>query len=77
MIFIATGTAPAVLATVASRVVPGGVVVAGFQLTGRLTLAEYDDAAARAGLVPVERFATWERAPYRGGDYVVTVDSKR
>jgi hypothetical protein len=62
---------------VASRVAPGGVVVAGFQLSGRLTLAGYDDAADRAGLVAVERFATWECAPYSGGDYVVTVDSKR
>jgi SAM-dependent methyltransferase len=77
MIFIAAGTAPAVLANVANRVAPGGVVVAGFQLTGRLTLAEYDDAADGAGLGAVERFATWERAPYTGGDYVVTVDSKR
>jgi SAM-dependent methyltransferase len=77
MIFIAAGTAPSVLANVASRLTPGGVVVAGFQLTGRLTLAEFDDAAAGAGLVAVERFATWERAPYTGGDYVVTVDSKR
>jgi len=77
MIFIARGTAPAVLANVARRLAPGGLVVAGFQLTGRLTLAEYDDAAAAAGLVPVDRFATWDREPYTGGDYVVTVDSRR
>jgi SAM-dependent methyltransferase len=82
MIFIARGTAPAVLANVASRIEPGGVVVAGFQLTGRLTLEEYDDAATAAGLVAERRFATWERAPFTshadgGGDYVVAVDSKR
>jgi len=57
---------------------PGGLVIAGFQLTGRLSLAQFDDGAAAAGLVPVARFATWDRAPFvAGGDYVVTVDSKR
>ena len=77
MIFVARGTEPAVLATVAARLAPGGLLIAGFQLTGRLSLAEYDTAATAAGLAPVERFATWERAPFAGGDYVVTVDSKR
>jgi SAM-dependent methyltransferase len=77
MIFVARGTEDAVLATVASRVAPGGLVVAGFQLTGRLALEQYDIAAAEAGLAPVERFATWDRDPFTGGDYVVTVDSKR
>jgi SAM-dependent methyltransferase len=77
MIFVARGTEGAVLANIAARVATGGLVIAGFQLTGRLSLAEYDDAAAAAGLAPVERFATWERAPFAGGDYVVAVDSKR
>ena len=77
MIFIARGTERAVLANVASRIAPGGLVIAGFQLTGPLSLAGYDAAAAAAGLTPVERYATWERAPFAGGDYVVTVDSKR
>ena len=66
------------LANVAARLAPGGLVIAGFQLTGRLSLAEYDAAAAAAGLAPVTRFATWDRDPWvDGGDYVVTVDSKR
>ncbi len=78
MIFVARGTESAVLATLASRVAPGGLVIAGFQLTGRLTLAEYDGAATAAGLGPVARFATWDQAPFvAGSDYVVTVDSKR
>jgi SAM-dependent methyltransferase len=77
MIFVARGTEGAVLTSVASRLGPGGLLIAGFQLTGRLTLAEYDAAAGAAGLAPVERFATWERAPFAGGDYVVAVDSKR
>jgi SAM-dependent methyltransferase len=77
MIFVARGTEGAVLTTLASRVAPGGLLIAGFQLTGRLTLDEYDAAAASAGLAPVDRFATWDRDPFAGGDYVVTVDSKR
>ena len=36
-----------------------------------------DDAlAAAAGLEPVARFATWERAPYTAGDYAVSVHRK-
>jgi len=78
MIFVAPGTEHAVLASVTSRLAHGGLVIAGFQLTGRLTLDEYDAAAAAAGLAPVTRFATWDRDPWvDGGDYVVTVDSKR
>lgn len=54
----------------------GGLVVAGFSL-GRvghpLGLDEYDELCAAAGLDLVERWATWERAPYAGGDYAVSV----
>jgi SAM-dependent methyltransferase len=78
MIFVAPGTEAAVLGNVAARLAPGGFVIAGFQLRRRLSLADYDEAAATAGLAPVDRFATWERAPFvAGGDYVVVVDSKR
>jgi hypothetical protein len=75
---VARGTEAAVLAEIASRVAIGGLVIAGFQLTGRLTLPEYDTLAADAGFAPVARFATWDQAPFDGGgDYVVAVDSKR
>lgn len=78
MIFIGPGTEAAVLANVASRVEPGGLVIAGFQTTGPLSVAAYDAAADAAGLEPVARWSSWEQAPFRaGGDYVVTVDSKR
>ncbi len=55
------------LANVAARLAPGALLVAGFQLTGRLTLAEYDAAADAAGLAPVARYATWDRAPFGAG----------
>ena len=77
MIFVAPGTEAAVLEHVAARLAPGGLLVAGFQLTGRLTWDDYAAAAAGAGLDPVARWSTWERAPFTGRDYVVAVDSKR
>ena len=77
MIFVASGTEAAVLRNVADRLGPGGLVIAGFQLQGRLTLDEYTAATAAAGLTPVERWSTWDRDPFTGGDYVVAVDSKR
>ena len=62
------------VAACARHLVPGGRLVAGFQLQeGWPTLAEYDGWGAAAGLVVAERFATWERMPYLGGDYAVTV----
>lgn len=78
MIFVARAAQGAVLRNVASRLAPDGMLVAGFQLGRGLSLDEFDEAATRAGLSPVARFATWDRAPFTaGGDYVVTVDSKR
>jgi 2-polyprenyl-3-methyl-5-hydroxy-6-metoxy-1,4-benzoquinol methylase len=74
MIFVAPGTEAAVVGNLAARLVPGGLLVCGFQLRGPLTLDRYDAIAVDAGLAPVTRDATWEGAPYTGGDYVVTVD---
>ena len=58
----------------AARLRPGGLLVAGFQLqTGRLTLDRYDEITAAAGLQLVDRWATWDREPFHGGDYAVSV----
>jgi SAM-dependent methyltransferase len=74
MIFLARGTEAAVLAQLAARLEPGGLLVAGFQLSaGRLTTQRYDDLAAAAGLELVDRWATWDREPFTGGDYAVSV----
>ena len=74
MIFVARGTESAVLANLARRLAPGGLVIAGFQLSGRLPLAEYDDHARAAGLELEARWSTWDRAPWSGsGDYAVSV----
>jgi len=73
MIFVQLGTEAAVVDTLARVLVPGGLLVAGFQVGRQLTLARYDDLAAAAGLALVHRWATWEQDPYRGGDYAVSV----
>jgi len=72
MIFVAPGTEGAVVQTMARHLQPGGLLVAGFQLHG-LSVAQYDELAAAAGLVLVERFATWDRQPFTGGEYAVSV----
>lgn len=74
MIFLTPGTEAAVLANLAGHLVAGAVVVAGFSLTSRLPLPTYDELAGAAGLELVERWATWDRQPFRaGGDYAVSV----
>jgi len=76
MIFVAPGTEAAVVSHLAARLAPGGLLVCGFQLTGRLPLDRYDAIAEDAGLVRVARDASWDGEPFTGGDYVVTVDRR-
>ena len=74
MIFLAPGTEAGVVANMAGHVEPGGALVAGFSLEpGRLALAHYDAFTEAAGLVLAERWATWDRRPFAGGDYAVSV----
>jgi len=78
MIFLAPGTEAAVVATMARHLRPGGALVAGFQLHpadrgGGLDLAAYDAHGRAAGLELEQRWGTWQREPYRGGDYAVSV----
>ena len=75
MIFVVPGTEGAVVRQVARHLRPGGLMVAGFQVTpGRLSLELYDELAGAAGLVLAERFATWDRKPWApGGDFAVSV----
>lgn len=77
MIFVDPGSEGAVLAAAAGRLIEGGVLVAGFQiLPDRLSLQRYDELAEAAGLQPVARWSTWNRDPFTGGDYAVTVHVK-
>jgi ubiquinone/menaquinone biosynthesis C-methylase UbiE len=70
-LFTAPGTQDALVAGVARHV--GKLLVAGFSLNRGYTAQEYDEHCARAGLRLVERFATWDREEFRGGDYAVSV----
>lgn len=63
---------PGVVAGCVRHLAPGGRLVAGFTLQpGWPTLAEYD--AWCAGLTLEDRWSTWDRAPYEGGGYAVSV----
>lgn len=75
MIFLEPGTEAAVVANLAGLLGPAGVLVAGFQLDGgHLPLADYDAHCRAAGLELAERWATWDRQPWRdGGTYAVSV----
>lgn len=78
MIFLEPGSEAAVVANLARHLTPGGALVAGFQLDGRLPVADYDGFCVAAGLELVERWATWDRQPWReGGEYVVSVHRAR
>lgn len=69
-----------IVVNLAHHVEPGGRLISGFSLeqrTGALTLGQYDDAAASAGLVLEDRWSTWERSPFGDDDrYAVTVFRK-
>lgn len=74
MIFLAPGTEGQVVANLARHLESAGSLVAGFSLEpGRLDLATYDAHAGAAGLALAERWATWDRQPFTGGDYAVSV----
>lgn len=74
MIFLEPGTEARTLTNLAGRLADGGLLVAGFALEPeRLSLSHYDELAEQAGLTPVARFATWDRQPFNGGDYAVSV----
>jgi SAM-dependent methyltransferase len=72
--FTAPGTQPALVAGCARHVGLDGALVAGFQLDAVYDAATYDRDCEAAGLVLVERLATWDGAPWRdGSDYAVSV----
>ena len=72
-LFTPPGTTGALVAGCARHVADGGLLIAGFQLGPRYPIEQYDAEAAASGLELVERFATWDRQPFVGGDYAVSV----
>lgn len=74
MVFVEIGTEAAVVANMARHLVRGGRLVAGFRMgLTPLTFADYDRMAADAGLTLEHRWTTWDRQPFDGGSYAVTV----
>ena len=76
MIFCRVDHRRPIVAPLAAHLASDGLLVAGFSLDqggDALTLADYDEFCLAAGLCLVERYATWERAPYEGGNYAVSV----
>lgn len=75
MIFLTPGSEGRVLANLVHHLVPGGLVIAGFQLRpSGLSLRAYDTLAVAAGLELVDRFATWDADGWvHGGGYAVSV----
>jgi len=72
-LFTPPGTEDALVTACAAHVAAGGVLVAGFQLDRHYTLAAYDAAVAGTGLELAERWGTWDREPFTGGAYAVSV----
>jgi SAM-dependent methyltransferase len=78
MLFCRAGDRAGVVASCTEHLAPGGLLVAGFALrAGGITLDEYDAAAARAGLVLVERWDGWDRGRFADGDYAVSIHGLR
>lgn len=80
MIFCRVEDRAKIVANLASHLGEEGLLVAGFSLRAdseALTLSAYDAACTAAGLKLVDRFATWDRAPFQGGDYAVSVHQRR
>lgn len=75
MIFVEPGSEAAVIANLAPALVPGGTLVAGFQLRcDRVSLADYDRHCSEAGLSLGGRWSTWQRDPWSASDdYAVSL----
>lgn len=77
MIFMAPGSEAAAVAAMARHLVPGGLLIAGFQRGRAYDIAEHDVAAAAAGLRLRARYATWDQAPFdESCDYAVSVHQR-
>ena len=74
MVFVEIGTEAAIVANMARHLSPGGRLVSGFRLgLSPLTFHDYDRFAEDAGLTLEYRWTTWDREPFDGGSYAVTV----
>jgi hypothetical protein len=70
-LFTPPGTQAALVARCAAHA--ERLLVAGFSLDRGYGLEAFDADLAAAGFTVAERFSTWDRRPFEGGDYAVTV----
>lgn len=78
---LTAGTEAQTVSRLAAHLNPQGVLVSGFGLealslplaSAPFGLAEYDGWCEEAELELVARFATWDRQPYDGGGYAISV----
>ncbi len=74
MVFVAPGTESDVLRRIAAHVRADGFVIVGFHVNRNLSLEDFDDDVADAGLYVEHRFATWDlRAWHDDADFAVSV----
>jgi 2-polyprenyl-3-methyl-5-hydroxy-6-metoxy-1,4-benzoquinol methylase len=73
MLFCRDADRPAVVRSCVNHLEPGGLLIAGFSCGRSLSVSAYDAVCSRCDLTLVERWATWERTPFQGGDYAVSV----
>ncbi|QDQ98421.1 methyltransferase domain-containing protein [Tomitella fengzijianii] len=72
--FVAPGSETDVLAAVGGHLKPEGVLVVGFGMGRTLTVEEFDEHVAAAGLRVRQRFGTWDLEPWTpDSDFVVSV----
>ena len=73
-LFCPPGARSALVAACAAHVVPGGAMVAGFQLNWGFSLNDYDTVCRAAGLTLAARWSTWDGEPFAdGGAYAVSL----
>jgi hypothetical protein len=72
-LFTPSGTEGSLVAGAARHVRRGGLLIAGFQLDAGYSLELYDLHCAAAGLELVDRYASWDRQVFAGGQYAVSV----
>ena len=74
VVFLAPGSEPEVVRRLARHLVPGGLLVCGWD-TARLDVSTYNGWARDAGLNAVARYATWDGDPWvDGAEWCLAVD---
>lgn len=77
-IFCPPASRPDLVRACAAHVAPEGALIAGFQLDRGYSLSEWDRGCEEAGLRLLERWSTWERAPFeQEAGYAVSVHRHR